>query len=229
MFVNGESIYGTRPWVVPNEGEYYFTKKRMEDTLYVHVDTMQRWPYASWRDIVLRSVKLKPGAKIEVLGQSDELVEYQPKVIPKTTWKQTSRGLEIRAMRAQRIYNDRKWPNPVVLKITGAEPAFAPPVLSDATWRWDAASNTAIVEATLTGMGGEGELPVTFEYRSVKGLDLTERAGAFTRLPEIRVKAPGRVQMKVPAWKPGDVMEFRAVGRHPLLEVYSVEERASVP
>jgi alpha-L-fucosidase len=31
-------------------------------------------------------------------------------------------GLHITAMRAQRIYNDSKWPNPVVLTITNATP-----------------------------------------------------------------------------------------------------------
>ncbi len=39
-------------------------------------------------------------------------------VIPKTEWAQKDDGLHITATRAQRIYNDRTWPNPVVLKIS---------------------------------------------------------------------------------------------------------------
>jgi hypothetical protein len=40
------------------------------------------------------------------------------------------KGLEITAMRAQRLYDDRKWPNPVVLKMTHVKPAMEPPRLS---------------------------------------------------------------------------------------------------
>lgn len=229
MFVNGESIYATRPWVVPNEGEYFFTKKKNEDTLYVFVNTRERWPYATWRDITLRSVKLKPGARISVLGQNDEVVEYQPAVVPKTTFKQEAQGITIRAMRAQRLYNDRKWPNPVVLKIEGAVPAFTPPSLQNTTFRWDAATQSAVLSAELVGLGNEAQLPVTFEYRSVKGMDLTERAGAFTRLPAMTVNKSGRFEMRVSTWKRGDQMEFRAVVKHPMLEVFGLESRANVP
>jgi alpha-L-fucosidase len=38
-----------------------------------------------------------------------------------TTWKQTADGLEITAILTQRLYNDRQWPNPVVLKIENVE------------------------------------------------------------------------------------------------------------
>ena len=62
--------------------------------------------------------------KVTVLGQSDQIVEYRPDVIPKTTWKQTEAGLSITAYRAQRLYTDNTWPNPVVLKITNAEPGL---------------------------------------------------------------------------------------------------------
>jgi len=232
MFINGEMIYGVRPWIVPSEkaaGEtYWFTKKKDADVVYVAVRPDARWKYGEWKDIVLRSVKLEAGGKVEVLGQSGEVLEYQPKVTPKTTWRQAADGLHIRAMRAQRLYNDRKWPNPMVLKITGAKPAFAPPEVSEAKWRWDAARKVAVLEAELKGLSNQGALETAFEYRSVKGLDLTERAGAFTRTPLVRRTAPGRFTAEVP-WKPGDVMEFRAVVRHPLLETFSIEQRANVP
>jgi len=45
-------------------------------------------------------------------------------VNPKATWTQNEEGLHITAMRAQRIYNNSKWPNPVVIKITHAQPAL---------------------------------------------------------------------------------------------------------
>ena len=130
-------------------------------------------------------------------------------------------------MRAQRIYNDRKWPNPVVIKITGAKPAFTAPEVSEATWRWNSAMRAAVLEAELKNLSNQSSLEVAFEYRSVKGLDLTERAGAFTRTPLQRRTATGRFTAEVP-WKPGDLMEYRALVRHPLLETFSVEQKADV-
>jgi alpha-L-fucosidase len=55
-----------------------------------------------------------------VLSQKDLILEDQPDVVPKTLWSQKIDGLHISAIRAQRIYNDRAWPNPIVLKITHA-------------------------------------------------------------------------------------------------------------
>lgn len=231
MFINGEAIYGVRPWVVPSERSaietYWFTRKKDTDILYVAVSPKERWKYGEWKDITLRSVRLGTDGKVEVLGQSDEILEYQPKVTPKTTWRQAPDGLHIRAMRAQRIYNDRKWPNPVVLKITSAKPAFTPPEVSEAKWRWDPAKRVAVLEAELKSMSNQAALDVAFEYRSVKGLDLTERAGTFTRTALQRRTATGTFMAVVP-WKPGDVMEYRAVVRHPLLETFSIEQKAEV-
>jgi len=79
MFVNGESIYGVRPWVVTNEGPYWFTKRRGEDTVYVHVKENERWKYGEWKDIVLKSVKTSPESKITVLSQNDQVLEYRPR------------------------------------------------------------------------------------------------------------------------------------------------------
>jgi len=79
MFVNQEMVYGVRPWIVPSEKNgnetYWFTKKKDADVVYVAVRPNERWKYGEWKDILLRSVKLAPGGKVEVLGQNDEVVE----------------------------------------------------------------------------------------------------------------------------------------------------------
>jgi alpha-L-fucosidase len=124
MFVNGESIYGVRPWVVTNEKDVWFTKKKDEDTVYAFIKEKERWKYGEWKEITLRSVQATEKTQASVLGQNDRVLEYQPDVVPRTTWKQEPEGLHIRAMRAQRLYNDRKWPNPVVVKITNVKPAI---------------------------------------------------------------------------------------------------------
>ena len=123
MFINSEMIYGVRPWVVTNEGDFWFTRKKDTDTLYVAVKTKEPWKYGEWKEIVLRSVRATPETQAGVLSQNDKVLEYSPQVTPQTTFRQESDGLHIRAMRSQRIYNDRTWPNPVVIKLTHVQPA----------------------------------------------------------------------------------------------------------
>ncbi|MBE0658549.1 MAG: alpha-L-fucosidase [Bryobacteraceae bacterium] len=225
MFVNGESIYGVRPWVVTNEGPFWFTKRKGEDTVYVFVKEHERWKYGEWKDLVLKSVRTTAESKITVLGQSDEVLEYQPKVTPKTTWQQSDAGLKIRAMRAVRLNNDRRWPNPVVLKITHAKPALAPPKVETVSARWAGSTGTATFEGRLETMGGAAAVEVGFEYRSIKGKDIFERDMAWTALPLKRVTAAGAFTVTAPALKANDEYEYRAVVKHPIITLYGSEKK----
>ena len=62
MFVNQESVYAVRPWIITNEQNIWFTKKKDENTLYAVV--AEPWKRGEWKDIVLHSVKST--AKTEV-------------------------------------------------------------------------------------------------------------------------------------------------------------------
>jgi alpha-L-fucosidase len=119
-FVNGESIQDIRPWVVTNEDELWFTKKKNDSTVYVHV-TNTDWKYGEEKTFVIKSIGVTPYSEITVLGQSGDVLEYQPARHPQTTWYQDEQGLHITATRAQRLYNDKTWPNPVVFKITNVQ------------------------------------------------------------------------------------------------------------
>lgn len=121
-FVNGEAVFGIRPWAVTNEGDIWFTKKKNEDTVYAIV-TKTPWAYGERKEFTLKSVQATDNTKVSVLGQNSIVLEYQPDFDPKTEWRQDGDGLHISAVRAQRLYNDKKWPNPVVLKITHAKAA----------------------------------------------------------------------------------------------------------
>jgi alpha-L-fucosidase len=228
MFLNGESIYGVRPWVITNENNYWFTRKKDGSAVYVIVKEMDRWRYGTWKDIVLKSVRATSKTTISVLGQNDEVLEYQPAVVPKTTWKQNSDGLHIRAMHAQRIYNDRKWPNPIVLKLTNVEPAMTPPAVSLRRVTYNGATKTATLEGELTDLGKAGEVSVGFEFRNVKGLDLTERPDAYIPTEMVKQTAAGAFTLSVKGWEPGDVMEIRAAVKHPLITAYSREIKCTV-
>ncbi|MBN2292483.1 MAG: alpha-L-fucosidase [Pirellulales bacterium] len=120
-FINHNAVFGVEPWITNREDNIWFTKKRGENTVYAIV-TNPQWPIGKRRKFILRSVKAGPKTTVRVLGHNNRNLEYSPKTDASTKWKQTAAGLEIDAMRAQRIYNDRKWPNAVVLKITDASP-----------------------------------------------------------------------------------------------------------
>jgi len=121
LFINGEAIYNIRPWHVIREGEIWFTRAKDANTVYAFITKID-WPKGERKTFTLKSVRATDTSKIEILGQSGRVLEYQPKVNPRATWTQEGDGLHITAMRAQRIYNNTKWPNPVVIKITHALP-----------------------------------------------------------------------------------------------------------
>lgn len=123
MFVNGEAVHEVRPWQTTNEGDLWFTRSKSDPgVVYVFV-AGAAWPWGVEKTLHLRSVRATADTRVSVLGQNDQVLEYQPDVVPETRWESTADGLTITATRAQRLYNDRSWPNPVVLKLTAVRPA----------------------------------------------------------------------------------------------------------
>ncbi|MBI1387634.1 MAG: alpha-L-fucosidase [bacterium] len=120
MFINGECIYGVRPCAITHEGDVWFTRKKDENVVYAIV-MGPAWDYGERKSITLSHVSVNDDTKVDLLGQSGEVLEYQPGAKPETAWSMEDGALRITATRAQRIYNDRKWPNPIVFKITSAE------------------------------------------------------------------------------------------------------------
>ncbi len=124
LFVNGEAIYGSRPCPVIREPltldhEVWYTQDLASQTVYAIV-TGTPWPKGERKVITLHQVQATAQSEVEILGQSGQVLEYKPDVNPKATWTQDERGLHISAMRAQRLYNNNRWPNPVVIRITHA-------------------------------------------------------------------------------------------------------------
>jgi alpha-L-fucosidase len=229
MFVNGESIYGVRPWILTNEQDIWFTKKKDANTLYAIVKSKERWKYGEWRDVVLHSVRATDKTQVTVLGQNDQVLEYQPTVVPKTTWKQEADGLHVHAMHAQRLYTDRKWPNPIVLKLTNVEPALKPSRVTTDQTRWDPATKSALCEATLDDLGDASSVQVGCEYQDLTGLDLTERTNTWTATPTTPRSATGKYTTRITGLKQPGLYEVRAVVKHPLLTMYGRELRLEIP
>ena len=224
MAVNREAIYAVRPWVITNEGDVWFTKKKDAATVYATVSG-DRWKYGEWRDVTLRSIRTTAASEVSVLGQNDRVLEYRSDVVPKTTWKQDSTGLHIRAMHAQRLYNNREWPNPVVLKITNAEAAFEPPIVKTANAVWNSANGSVTFHGTLEKSGNAVSLAVGFQYQHIRGLDVDERSESWHDTEFKSVSGPGPFEISLRDLKLGETYAFRAVVRHPLVTMYGPDVR----
>ena len=229
LFVNSECIYGVRPWIITNEKDYWFTRKKDSDTLYVIVKEKERWKHGAWKELVLHSVRATGQTEATILGQNDKVVEYQGDVTPKTTWKQEPDGLHLRAMRVQRLYNDRKWPNPVVLKLTRVQPALLPPRVDTVRVSWNAARRVAECELMLLSLGDAKSVQLGAEARDITGLDADERTGPWQATPlEARASA-GRAIVALEGLQPGRAYEIRAIVKHPLLTAFGRELKLQVP
>jgi alpha-L-fucosidase len=216
-FVNGEALDSVRPWVITNEGDIWFTRHKHNGTVYAFI-TGSPWKLGERRELTLRSVRATSGTVVGILGQSGDILEYRPDIVPKTEWRQTGNGLVISAMTAQRMYDDRRWDKPVVLRISNAEPALDPPRVVTL----DASDGT--LRGRLDSMGDARTLEVGFEYRPRKGLtDLYEKTEPWRTLPLQPVSAPGEFSCRVPPELPPADLEFRAVVRHPVLTLYGAE------
>src|SRR5665213_2780225 len=147
------------------------------------VDSEKPWPYGQWQDIVLHSVKATDQTDISVLGENGKALEYQPNVNPKPTWEMKSDGLHIHAMRAQRLQDNHKWPNPVVLRITNAQPAFLPPEVKTESAAENLADHAETLSGNLVDMGGSASLEVGFEYRAISGEDIHARTEPWIATP----------------------------------------------
>lgn len=222
-FVNGEAIEAVRPWVVEREGDVWFTRKRTEPTVYAFV-TGKPLALGERKEIVLRSVRASARTEVSVLGHGGRLLEYKPEVDARTIWKQEPAGLRVSFIRGQRLYDNRRWPNPIVLKITHAEPAYEPPEVVTHTAAWKASNGCHLLEGELRRVGSSSSVAVSFQYRKRRGLaDLYEPADVWKDVPPQNQAAPGKFThclAGVP--KEGDY-EFRAVVRHTLGVRYGKE------
>jgi len=224
-FVNGEAIRDVRPWVVTNENNVWFTKRKSEETVYAFLTHDEHWRLGDPKTITLRSVRATPQTTVSVLGQSDELVEYKPDVKPKTTWTQDSSGLHVTAYRAQRLYTDRRWPNPVVVKMTNVEPAMRPPQVTTLRAQWNSAGATETLHGSLTNMGDVEQVQVGFQFRLKKGgTDLSEQTEPWTDLPTGPKTATGEFTYSLRGLTGNREYEFRAQVKHPLLTMYGQEK-----
>lgn len=118
MFINHEAFERTIPHQTIREGNIWFLKHQDEQTIYAFL-IEEDWKLGERRSFQIHSIQANEDSKISVLGHQGEVLEYNPDVDPTPGLLSTAGGIEISITRAQRIYNDRLWPNPLVVKLEG--------------------------------------------------------------------------------------------------------------
>ncbi len=228
-FVNGEALTEVRPWVVTNEENIWFTKRKDGDTVYAFI-TQTPWKWGEQKTVTLRSVKATDQTNISVLGQNDKVLEYRPDVTPRTTWQQDENGLHITAFRAQRLYNDRTWPNPVVLKITHARAGLIPPVVMTLDASWDTGKESALLKGELNSLGDADSVQVGFQYRRHRSVtELYEKEAPWQDTELQTLTKPGSFELELKNLKRGQAYDIRAMVKHPLITMYGAEKQVDVP
>lgn len=129
MFVNDEAIHDVRPFVTAGNKDVYYTQSKDGKYVYAFLTKFTdddprgntQWGRLSRKDILLAQLKATPATAIRVLGQEHRVERFTSRHDIGSRFKQTDDGLEISVVRAQRLYNNRRWPNAVVVRLENVE------------------------------------------------------------------------------------------------------------
>ncbi|WP_029283597.1 alpha-L-fucosidase [Pedobacter sp. R20-19] len=188
-FINHEAMDDVRSWVVSKENNIYFTQKA-PGTLFAIVMDSKDWKEGERRNFFLKSAKATANTKISVLGQNSKIMEYKPDLDVSSRFKQTGNGLELSVVKAQRIYDDHRWPNPVVIKIENVAPVFAEAAMVQ-TGNAKANSGVATLNGKILNYTQVKPGRAKFYYRPYRGQVETLYAEEWKMSPWVTIKADG--------------------------------------
>lgn len=216
-FINQESLYDVRPWIITNEDNIWFSKSKEGNTVYAYLTNLPKWARGTRKEFVLKSIKSSSKTKISVLGQSGELVEYNPNADASSRFEQKEDGLHISVVRAQRIYNNHKWPNPIVVKLEHVAPALDPPFVK--TISAHAEKDKVKLKGELVKKGDGKQFEVGFMYRPYLGFAENIKGGewkysAFKEMNELKLYS-----IEINGLVSDQQYEYRSVVRHPKIEI----------
>ncbi len=195
-FVNSEAIADVRPWIVSNEENIWFTKHKSKNTVYAYLTGIDNWVRGDRKEFVLKSVQGTSKTKISVLGQTGNIVEYNPGLDGKGYVENTADGLKISVVRAQRIYNNHRWPNAIVVKLENVKAAFDPIVFK--TKPISVAKDKSVTfHVELEDFKKEDELMLGWEYRPTKSTLDKGPAPNWTETSRVKVKKAGSYTITV--------------------------------
>ncbi len=214
-FINQESMDSVRSWVVNKEGDIWFTKKGKQ-TVYAFVT--DEWTEGARRTFLLRSVKATGATKISVLGQNSEIQEYKPEADVSCKFKQTPQGLEVSVVKAQRIYDDHRWPNPVVIKLENVNPVF-PEAVEVQTGTYTVADAGVKMNGKVLQYKSGQVRRARFEYRPYAGQVETLYAAPWVKTGWVNINADGTFSIVQKGLGKGKRYEYKAIVEQQQVEV----------
>jgi alpha-L-fucosidase len=117
-FINQEALINVEAIKNFKEGDVWLMKKQNENTVYAFVFN-QKVKRGAKISFSLSSIHATDKTKVEVLGQTSASVsDFGLRKGVEPVFQQTKDSLNIKVHRNQRIYNDYKWPNPIVVKLS---------------------------------------------------------------------------------------------------------------
>jgi alpha-L-fucosidase len=216
MFINQESVYNVRPWIVTNEDNLWLSRSKDGNSVYVYVIGIPDWQRGSRKEFLIRSVKATADTRGNVLGQNDMALEYSNQ-IPDTRIEQTPEGLKVSCVRAQRIYNNNKWPNPIVIKLENVEPALEPPQIVTVSAKNEGGKVT--MKGNLVVAGDGKQLKAGFLFRPYAGFAENLYGREWQESAFVEISAAGEYGVEVSDLVQDLEYEYRATVKHPLITI----------
>jgi alpha-L-fucosidase len=208
-FVNKEAVDSVRPWVITHENNYWFTQSLDKKTVYALVTDAATWKEGDRRSLVFHSIKSTPATQVSVLGQNSLIQEYRPGKDVSCKFQQTDTGLVVSVVKAQRLYDDHRWPNAVVIKLEQVEPAIEPVQVQ--TGAATAIGATVKLNGKVLQGKGSTTMKAGFWYRAYNGQTEDLYAGPWIKTPLAKPAADGSFTTTVEKLKKGQKYEYKAV------------------
>ncbi len=115
---NHEAIENIRPWKIADENGVWFTKSKDDRYIYAFVSEYN-WKWMEEKAFLFRSLSGSSKTKISILGQNEQMMEYQVYRSPKTIFSITDDGIFVNVIKAQRL--NKTWDNPLVIRFENVE------------------------------------------------------------------------------------------------------------
>jgi len=186
--------------------------------VYAIITDAASWNEGDRKNFVLHSVKSTSSTSISVLGQNSKIQEYKPGKDVSCKFIQTNTGLIVSVVKAQRIYDDHKWPNPVVIKIENVLPAIEPIQVATLNAK-PFATAQAMLSGKIFNYNTAKKIKATFYYRAYNGQTEDLYAGAWIRSGKATIDNDGNFKAIINGLKKGQKYEYKAAVEYSSIEM----------
>ncbi len=215
-FINRESVDSVRSWVVSHEKDIWFTVKN-QHTLYAIVTDVADWKEGTRKTFVIHSAKSTAKTSVGVLGQNSKIIEYKSDDVS-SRFTQKPDGIEVSVVKAQRIYDDHRWPNPVVIKLDNVDPVIDQAVQVTTADNKTTATDAVFMGKILAYKPGSAKR-ACFYYRPYTGQVETLYAKPWVKSAWTTIAANGDFELAIKNLPKNTQYEYKAVAEQNGLEV----------